>query len=614
MNKLYLVILWVFAALPVMSQSHLDKKVSVHADQVALEQVLAGLESDYDFQFSYNSSLIDLHANRVTIHLEDVPLSVVLDKLIPFEAKYVVRGSYLIIQDQKKQSRHKHRYRGQIYDSKSKKPLNGVSVYTLNSMDADLTNDGGAFDLGFKEDHKTVQLAFSRENYKDTIIQIEGSYTGRIDISMEPLYDSTLFDNKNSAADSLSFVRFMAGRQSISHMKNVQFFQEKNAQVSFLPFLGSNKLFSGKTKNHVSLNVLAGYSHSISGVEVGGFANIVRQDVHGLQIAGFGNVVGRETKGIQVAGGFNVNKRKVEGIQLAGFMNTVVDTFVGFQGSGFVNVGPYTKGVQLSGFVNTTWAGSEALQCSGFMNYTKSNSGAQFTGFVNFALKEHVGIQASGFLNYAGSSQGVQMAGLTNISVGVTKGLQIASLLNVAQKLNGVQIGMINLCDTVESGVSIGLLNIVRKGVFEPELYYSDFGPYNFRLKTGTNQFYNILGLAFQEELELLLLGYGLGSRYIYDNNVVRGVELQSNWVLNPVDARPQQLNLLNSFYPFIGYKFHKHLALSGGPVVNIYVNRYKGADPLEYGYPILKMPFYNVTDQGTNVQMSIGYRVGLSF
>lgn len=589
----------------------LSKPISVHFQNQNLEQALNELERDHSFQFSYGSSIIDLHKTAVTYTAVNKSLNDVLIDIIPIKIKTTELGSYIIIQDLKKNNKEKYSYQGRIIDKKSKNAISDASVYVINDQDAAISASNGDYKLNFQNDNRTIHLAVSKLHYRDTIIKIEGDYVGTVDIELEHI-PVDLVDY--SEADHLRFVQLMAGTEAIEHMKNVNVYQKRFAQFSFLPMLGTNGKLSGKTTNHLSINLLGGYSYSLKGLELGAFANIERQDVDGVQMAGFANIAGHETHGVQMAGFVNLNKRKILGLQMAGFTNIAIDTLKGVQLSGFTNIGPYTTGLQMSGFVNTTWAGSKAEQISGFMNYSKSNTGSQIAGFTNFTLKQHAGVQASGFLNYAGSTKGVQLAGFANLSIRETKGFQAAGFLNVAGTLKGVQLGLINYTDTVASGVSLGLLNFSRRGLFEPEFFISDLTSANVRLKTGTEHFYNVLGFSYFPNGNLIAYGYGLGSRYSYPSGLVRGFEIQGNLVLPESDYAFERIDVLSSLNPFIGFKFHKHLGIFAGPVLNVYASDFYSNSSEQYGYDLVQSPFYESIEGNFGIRMNLGYRLGLSF
>ncbi|MEZ4985411.1 MAG: hypothetical protein R2795_10300 [Saprospiraceae bacterium] len=77
------------------------------------------------------------------------------------------------------------------------------------------------------------------------------------------------------------------------------------AQISILPYLGTNTYRSDEVTNNISLNIFWGTSRAINGFELGGVANSVVQDMSGFQMAGVLNQVGGNVTGTQVAGGMN---------------------------------------------------------------------------------------------------------------------------------------------------------------------------------------------------------------------------------------------------------------------------------------------------------------------
>jgi hypothetical protein len=95
-------------------------------------------------------------------------------------------------------------------------------------------------------------------------------------------------------------------------------------------------------------------------------------------------------------------------------------------------------------------------------------------GIVNGSTGQSTGLSWAFILNYADSYKGVQWAlinytetdflgwqgGLVNYTKGSMKGLQ-TGVVNYAGKLTGLQLGLVNYAATAESGVQIGLVNIM---------------------------------------------------------------------------------------------------------------------------------------------------------
>ncbi len=206
------------------------------------------------------------------------------------------------------------------------------------------------------------------------------------------------------------------------------------------------------------------------------FVNIV-PDNFNLPLIGFVNIAKGNQQNPQI-GFVNLNQKDLSGIQL-GYVNLVGGGLSGFQG-GFVNaVQESVSGAQL-GFVNAT---------------TDRIHGMQW-GFVNTASKATNGIQL-GYVNNTGD--------LNGFGIG---------FVNVAQKLNGFQLGFVNYVDSLENGMPVGFLSIVRKGGYKAfELSANELYPLNLDFKIGVSRFYTIFSMSYNEKFEdKLASGFGIGT------------------------------------------------------------------------------------------------------
>lgn len=101
--------------------------------------------------------------------------------------------------------------------------------------------------------------------------------------------------------------------------------------ADLLPWVGTSSIPRGRSATRVlSLNVVAGLSGGLEGVEIGSVGNLQTRFVCGLQIAGAANVVTGPVRGMQIAGVVNVATGDVHGVQL-----------------GVVNYAARVRGVQL---------------------------------------------------------------------------------------------------------------------------------------------------------------------------------------------------------------------------------------------------------------------------
>ncbi|MFH2141457.1 MAG: hypothetical protein ABIJ97_03475 [Bacteroidota bacterium] len=357
-------------------------------------------------------------------------------------------------------------------------------------------------------------------------------------------------------------------------------------QISFISPLGTNGMESGKVANNFSLNMIAGYSGGVEGLEIGGFYNIINGDITGLQIGGFGNTAFGNTDGCQISGFSNINKKNVKGLQIAGFSNIVTDSVTGAQIAGFSNI------------VNGSTTG---LQLAGFSNYSKSiSTGAQIAGFSNINKD---------------NAKGIQIAGFSNINAGDLKGVQISGFYNYTKKLTGAQIGFINVCDTVEDGIVLGFLSIVKKGyrAFEISGNETFYGVANF--KTGTERFYNIISVGARLHNNEIAWGwgYGLGTMFYVHEKIKLNFDIISYHV-NHDAWWTNRLNLLNKVNLTANYRLNEYITIFAGPAWNIHVSDTYYNEGMLTTTSLVSWSSYDRTRNHTNVKMYPGFSCGVRF
>jgi hypothetical protein len=317
--------------------------------------------------------------------------------------------------------------------------------------------------------------------------------------------------------------------------------------VGIFPPLSTNGNHAGDCVNQISLNLIMGYSAGLAGGEYG-FINTERDFVHGVQIAGFGNFVAGEFTGFQFASFGNFNKGISNGFQFAGFSNFNYDQADGvlaagffnftngkslaIQVAGFANFCEDIEGVQAAGFANVVKGNGKATQLAGLANITLGEiNGVQVAGFLNYSQQKMQNIQASGFMNISkDDANGVQVAGATNIVNGDLSGVQISGLLNVAKKVKGFQLGVVNVADTIESGIPIGILSIAKNGFREMEISVGEGINAQASFKIGVDKFYNIfvIGTQMIGSEYSWGLGYGIGTHLSKNDRFKTQLELMS--------------------------------------------------------------------------------------
>jgi len=259
----------------------------------------------------------------------------------------------------------------------------------------------------------------------------------------------------------------------------------------------------------LSFNLFSGKVGAVKGVEFGTIFNHVEQNVLGVQ---FGGIVNRT--------------REITGIQFGGISNTST-TVKGIQFGGLLNVSEGVSGIQFGGISNFSDS-IRGLQFGGIINHSKEVNGIQCAGIVNVA--ENVkGMQFAGITNLSEKSDGVQIAGIANISREVS-GVSIGGIFNRTGTLRGIQIGgIVNVIDSLESGISISLVNIVKKGAYkEWSLAFADYMNVGLSYKFGIQKFYILFtaGANFLENnLWISGIGFGhrssLGSRFDFQPEIV---------------------------------------------------------------------------------------------
>ena len=257
------------------------------------------------------------------------------------------------------------------------------------------------------------------------------------------------------------------------------------AQVSIIYPMGTHGRQSPHNTYNFSLNLLTGKIGGLSGLEISGLYGQVKNNALGIQVAGLGNTVDGKMNGIQVSGLANVIGDGMAGLQVSGLANVIGDGITGLQVSGLANViGDGMKGLQVSGLANVV--GDEI-------------KGLQVSGITNVVGEEMKGLQVSGLVNVVGSEM---------------KGVQI-SLYNRVHTSKGLQIGLVSVNDTIATGASLSLINIVKKGAYrEWELSFSDYANAALSYKMGTQKFYTLYtaGVNFIED-KLWVFGVGFGNR-----------------------------------------------------------------------------------------------------
>lgn len=379
--------------------------------------------------------------------------------------------------------------------------------------------------------------------------------------------------------------------------------QEKRfAQLTFLTPIGSNGYNSSITTNSISFNILVGVSGGVDGFELGGLHNTTLGDVSGLQMAGLGNVTTGIYKGVQLGGLYNVDLNLTRGAQFAGITNVIKGPSKGAHFAGITNfVSNESWAFQAGGIANVTLGGNHGLQMAGITNVNGSDGdGSQLAGLVN--------------VNYGVSSK-FQAAGLINVSTKEVQGAQIAGLVNYTKKLSGFQLGLINVADTVEKGIPLGLFSVVKNGYYAFEIESNEAFWINATYKMGVPRLYNIFTVGFKQQdgKEMWGVGLGLGSIMPVGEKWGLNFDLTATHI-NENEWWTEDLNLLNRLKINAWYDLGK-LKIYGGPSINVHVSDVKDEEGLPGGNLIdPNMSFYQHTGSETRTLIYPGFNLGIRF
>jgi hypothetical protein len=499
----------------------LERVITVQIKNEKISEALRKISQLAGVTFSYSSSALNVD-RVVNQNFVDQTVREVVDLLFDGDVKCKARGNYLILTRPENSPKT---ITGYVTDGATGERLKEVTVYNPVTLQSTITNEFGYFEIKIdKPTAEDVTLIMKRYNYADTVLVLPKT--------KRPLQRINLSKSKTDLkriSDSISYKVsrwFASGQKQIQHIhkKNIRDTLYREAQISFLPFLGTNHKLSGLVDNGYSLNVLGGYSAGTRKAEVGGLFNIDQGDVRAVQLAGLFNANGGSTVGTQMGGLFNVNVGHTQGVQMGGLFN--------------LNVG-YTRGVQLGGLFNVCWDSVEATQIAGLINVVRKDM------------------------------KGPQVAGLINISEKIT-GAQVSGLINVAKTVNGSQVGFINIADSIK-GVPIGFLSFVRKGYHQLELSSDEIFPVNLAFRTGVKHFHNIIsgGVQIKSDTIQYSLGYGVGSLLKLTKRLSFNTELSHHQL---VRNDSYDWNTIEKLFAGFDFRIGKKTSLVAGATLNLHI------------------------------------------
>jgi len=575
-----------------LAQSPLERKVTVRLDNARLADALSAVARQGNFSFSYASTLFDSD-RRVDLVATNVPVRQVLDQLFRGSLKYKNRGDYVILRRADPEDLGPRFYvvTGTVSDRRTGERLPQASVYDRRTLAATLTDGSGSFRLRLPARSVQADLRVERQWYlpQSLVVRFPDETPRAVALAPKPIPSPDpmrplpfrLETDSVQRFETAGLVRAFVSPEQQTLAETISDTIRRFAQVSFLPYFGTNHRLNvnGSVVNRFSLNVLAGYSGGVEGLEVGGLLNLVRGPVTGVQVAGFGNLVRGRVRGVQVAGFFNQNFSETHGPQIAGFLNSNWEDAQGVHVAGFVNfTRKNLRAVQVAGFANAVTGSMRGAQVAGFTNFNRgSNEGFQLAGFANFSGQSNRGAQVAGFANATLSdNNGFQLAGFSNFSGKTQRGWQIAGFLNVARKvLGGRQLGFINVADS-SATVPIGFFSYVHQnGYHHLELSADEVFPLNVTFRTGMRAFYTVFTAGFRPSFPnqtlLWRTGFGLGRSWRLNRSGSWGLNSEVLAYDVAETEHPAYGTDLFRLNLLVERELGRHWSLIVGPTFNLY-------------------------------------------
>lgn len=557
-------ILLCFILFPATAQtSLLDKRITISLVEVTLPEALNKIGKAGNCSFTYNSSLIS-DQQLVTLYAIDRTIGAILTDLFKGSVSFKAKERYIILKKVALTPKpSQFILAGFVEDESTGEKLRDASVYDKDLINSVLTDEWGYFHMKFNKQTDSVHLSVSKGGYVDTLMILppQNRTSMKVKLHTKPVVTAAVVDTaKQEEPLQLPY-------ESNPNVQNISDTIYRDIQLSFLPYIGTNKGLSGNTINDYSINFLGGYSLGTREIELGFFFNIDRGDVGWLQIAGVGNLVGRNVDGIQASGFANINGGKMTGLQLSSFN---------------ANRGQ-TSGLQVGALGNASLRSLNGLQIGGFANYANKRSrGMQIAGGANVMTGQLRGMQLAGAVNVVtGNISGSQLAGVSNIATKKVRGSQISAAFNYGNNVRGTQIGILNFADSL-GGVPIGLISYVNHGYHRLELSADEIFYANLAFRTGVRKFYNIILAGIQpNELSTnnynWTFGYGLGTA----RKISSGIHLNIDITSQHVSARDftSSMSLLNKLHVGLDFKLARKFWIYGGVTFNGYISEISATD-----------------------------------
>lgn len=580
----------------------LEREISLQTQNEKIVSVFEKIREQAQVNFSYPAALV-ADIQPVSVSIKNKTVREALSIILPASILVKQKNNYIILKSKPVEKvAEKKQISGYVVDQSTQQKVPNVTVYDKASLQSVTTDKYGYYEITVPA--TTQSITVNKLDFKDTVAEITTvPESAMINFTIQPmryfdrLKDSLHLKEKLNAL-STSANHLMSNFSGYINSLNVRDTLERDLQISFLPFIGTNHYMSGSVYNHVSLNVLGGFARGCNGIELAGVFNIDKENVNGFQGAGVFNIVGGSLKGMQAAGCFNITGKNSMGVQASGLLNINAANFYGAGFAGYLNISKRHIGIG----------------AAGLMNIAGNLNGIFMAGVANVS-DSLTGVEAAGVFNVSNRSAGsVQLAGLFNVNHKGKTHTQISSLFNVADIVTGTQISMLNIADSA-IGVPIGFLSFVRKGTHQLEISSDEWFTANAGFRTGVPSFYNTLSMGARASNKGTLwhFTYGIGS----------SVKLSSKWRMDftATSSHVSQntfyvgLSELYRFYIGAEYKPAKKFAIAFGPHFNYYITDALSSQYESTYRTITPTSLYtHVGSLGVANTLWLGARLGLRF
>ena len=317
-SKIITAVFLFLIALPCLSQSLLEKKITVHFINLPLEQALSSITKTYQTKFSYANNLIPLK-KPVTVQLDNQPLQNILNEMLKNTGvSYQQVGNQIVLSMGKT----------------SNKTQNNNVIQKQNK-------DTLRWDTIKKADNIEKQPILKKDSLTKIIVHPD---TMTINYNTVKVDTASVIKAKDTSAKKINTITIPSAEKS---------YIKRTFQLAIIPGISTNNKLEDTIVNHFAFNLFVGHSAAVNGFELGLLANTQRDYVKGFQLGGIGNYAGGDVNALQIGGVMNANKGNTKAVRVGGFGNYTGGNFEGLDFSGFSNVcNSISGGSQIAGFAN----------------------------------------------------------------------------------------------------------------------------------------------------------------------------------------------------------------------------------------------------------------------